>query len=85
MFGASYEEAEVWAVMTDSSNGISAKTIEKGPHAERYLALTIGKAQCIARVRRFAREEPGRRSRTVGADTSGCGIAPRRPATPDGG
>ena len=51
MFGAGYEEAEVWAVMTDPSNGISEKVLEKGPHAEGYLALTIGKAKSIARGR----------------------------------
>ena len=49
MFGAGYEEAEVWAIMTDPSNGISERTLEKGPHAEGYLALTIGKAHAIAR------------------------------------
>ena len=51
MFGAGYEEAEVWAVMADPENGISERTLEKGPHAEGYLALTIGKARAIARVR----------------------------------
>ena len=51
MFGAGYEEVEVWAVMTDPSNGISEKVLEKGPHAEGYLALTIGKAKSNARGR----------------------------------
>jgi hypothetical protein len=45
MFGAGYTEAEVWAVMTDSANGISEKFFEAGRHGERYLALTIGKAR----------------------------------------
>jgi hypothetical protein len=54
MFGADYEETEVWAVMTDPSNGISERTLEKGPHAQGYLALTIGKARRVARPRRFA-------------------------------
>jgi hypothetical protein len=54
MFGAGYEEAEVWAVMTDPANGISERTLEKGRHAEGYLALTIGKARAIARDRRSA-------------------------------
>ncbi len=45
MFGASYSEAEVWAVMTDPANGISEKFFEMGRHGERYLALTIGKAK----------------------------------------
>jgi hypothetical protein len=49
MFGANYAEAEVWHVMTDLSNGISVRTLEKGPHAESYLALTIGKARRVAR------------------------------------
>jgi hypothetical protein len=45
MFGAGYTEAEVWAVMTDSANGISEKFFGAGQHGERYLALTIGKAR----------------------------------------
>jgi hypothetical protein len=52
MFGAGYEEAEVWAVMTDRSNGIAEKTLGKGRHAEGYLAVTIGKARTISGVRR---------------------------------
>jgi hypothetical protein len=51
MFGAGYEEGEVWAVMTDPANGISERILEKGRHAEGYLALTIGKAKSIARER----------------------------------
>ena len=54
MFGAGYEEAEVWAVMTDPANGISERSLEKGRYAEGYLALTIGKARTIARSRRSA-------------------------------
>jgi hypothetical protein len=30
MFGAGYEEAEVWAVMADPANGISERGLEKG-------------------------------------------------------
>lgn len=45
MFGAGYTEAEVWAVMTDPTNGISEKYFDKGHQGERYLALTIGKAR----------------------------------------
>ena len=48
MFGAGYEEAEVWAMMTDPANGISEKYFKKGSQGERYLALTIGKAQAAA-------------------------------------
>lgn len=54
MFGAGYEEAEVWAVMTDLENGISERALEKGRHAKGYLALAIGKARTIASVRRSA-------------------------------
>jgi hypothetical protein len=48
LFGSGYEEAEVWAAMTDPSNGISEKFLEKGPDGERYLSLTIGKARALA-------------------------------------
>ena len=44
MFDAGFEEAQVWAVMTDPTNGISEKYFEKGRQGERYLALTISKA-----------------------------------------
>jgi hypothetical protein len=37
--------------MTDLANGISERALEKGRHAEGYLALTIGKAKSIARGR----------------------------------
>jgi hypothetical protein len=47
MFGAGYEEAEIWSVMKDPQNGISERSLEKGCHAESYLALTIGKARTI--------------------------------------
>jgi DNA-binding NarL/FixJ family response regulator len=30
MFGAGYEEAEVWAVMADPASGISERGLEKG-------------------------------------------------------
>jgi hypothetical protein len=50
MFGAGYEEAEVWAVMTDPTHGISEKFYEKGRGGERYLSLTIGKAAAKARA-----------------------------------
>ncbi len=50
MFGAGYSEAEVWAVMTDPTNGISEKFLEKGKHGEQYLALTIGKAKAQAQA-----------------------------------
>jgi RepB DNA-primase from phage plasmid len=50
MFGSGYTEADVWAVMTDPTNGISEKFIEKRHDGERYLALTIGKAAARART-----------------------------------
>lgn len=57
MFGASYGEAEVWGAMTDPNNGISEKFLEKGRDGERYLALTIGKAEALARA--STRRRPG--------------------------
>lgn len=50
MFGAGYEASEVWAAMTDPTNGISEKFFEKGRDGARYLALTIGKAEARAEV-----------------------------------
>ncbi len=49
MFGAGYEDAEVWEVMTDPAYAISEKFLEKGRDGERYLSLTIGKAATAAR------------------------------------
>jgi len=48
MFAAGFEEAEVWAAMTDPTHGISEKFHEKGRDGERYLSLTIGKARARA-------------------------------------
>jgi hypothetical protein len=48
MFGAGYDEREVWSVMTDPTNGVSAKYLEKGRHGASYLRLTIGKAKARA-------------------------------------
>jgi hypothetical protein len=59
MFGAGYGKAEVRAVMTDPANGISERTLEKGPHAEGYLALTIGKASEVARPRALGERRRG--------------------------
>jgi hypothetical protein len=50
MFGAGYETGEVWATMTDHTNGISEKFLEKGRYGERYLALTIGNARARAEI-----------------------------------
>jgi len=62
MFGAHYGEAEVWAIMTDPSNGISDRTLEKRPHAESYLELTIGKARRVARRQPSASSSSSRSS-----------------------
>jgi hypothetical protein len=48
MFSAGYDEAEVWEVLTDPANGISAKYLEKGRYGDRYLALTIANARANA-------------------------------------
>jgi hypothetical protein len=52
MFAAGFEEAEVWAAMTDPAHGISEKFHGKGRGGERYLSLTIGKAAAKARASR---------------------------------
>jgi hypothetical protein len=52
MFAAGFEEAEVWAAMTDPTHGISEKFYERGRSGERYLSLTIGKAAAKARSSR---------------------------------
>ena len=44
MLGAGYSEAEVWVVMTDPTNGISEKFLEKERQGAQYLGLTISKA-----------------------------------------
>ena len=44
MFGAGYDPEAVHEVLSDPSNGISAKFREKGRHGERYLATTIFRA-----------------------------------------
>ena len=44
MFGAGYDEADVWAVMSDPANGISERYLDRGRYGPRYLALTIGNA-----------------------------------------
>jgi hypothetical protein len=59
MFAAGYEVAEVWTVMTDRTNGISAKFAEKGRDGERYLEVTISKAQAYVKSgRRRIRVKP---------------------------
>jgi hypothetical protein len=50
LFGAGYTEGEVWAVLSDPSNGISEKFREKGRHGEHYLSITIAKAQAVAQA-----------------------------------
>lgn len=59
MFGAGYDENDVWAVMTDRAKGISEKYQAKGANGVSYLVHTIGKARCRALPRRAL---PGRRA-----------------------
>ena len=49
MFGAGYSVDEVWATMTDPTNGISEKFAQKGRRGEQYLELTISKAQSVVK------------------------------------
>jgi hypothetical protein len=53
MFAAGFEEAEVWAAMTDPTHGISEKYLEKGRGGDRYLSITIGKAAARSRASRL--------------------------------
>ncbi len=62
MFGAGYDEREVWSVMTDPSNGVSDKYLEKGRHGASYLLLTIGKAK--ARALHYHAARPARKLAT---------------------
>jgi len=48
MFAAGFDEAEVWAAMTDPTHAISEKFRRKGRAGEQYLSLTIGKAAAKA-------------------------------------
>ena len=66
MFGAGYSADEVWAVVSDPTNGISEKFVEKGQHGESYLGLTISKAQAVAKsARHRVRVGPPKRDPTV--------------------
>lgn len=56
MFSAGYSEEEVWAVMANPRCGISEKFVEKGRHGKGYLALTIGKAQAVAKPKGIKRQ-----------------------------
>jgi len=73
MFGAGYDEADVWAVMTDPANGISERYLERGRYGARYLTLTIDNArgralprEALAGYRRRARQ--GWAERPTGSD-----------------
>jgi hypothetical protein len=52
MFAAGFEEADVWAAMTEPTHAISEKFRGKGRGGGRYLSLTIGKAAGKARASR---------------------------------
>ena len=45
MFGAGFAEEAIWDVLSDPTNGISAKYQEKGRHGPRYLKTTIDEAR----------------------------------------
>lgn len=45
MFGADYDEADAWAIMTDPANGISERYLERGRYGGQYLSLTIDNAR----------------------------------------
>lgn len=45
MFGAGFEEREVWHVLSDPSNGISERYRDRGRYGYDYLFRTIGKAR----------------------------------------
>ena len=53
MFAAGFEEAEVWAAMTDPTHAISEKFYGKGRGGDRYLSITIGKAAARSRASRL--------------------------------
>jgi hypothetical protein len=55
MFGAGYDVGEVWAAMSDPTNGISEKFFEQGNQGQRYLQLTISKAQSFVKASRRSR------------------------------
>jgi hypothetical protein len=63
MFGAGYAASEVWAVMADPANGISEKFLEKGRDGERFLSLTIGKAEARAQASSRCSKSKARRVR----------------------
>jgi len=71
MFGAGYSVDEVWATMTDPTNGISEKFAQKGRRGEQYLELTISKAQSVVKsgIHRICvkppKSDPAVRSRVV--------------------
>ena len=67
MVGAGYGVSEVWATMTDPTNAISEKFLEKGRQGERYLQLTISKAQAVVKPPRRSRIHVGAPSGNLGA------------------
>lgn len=71
MFGAGYSAVEVWATMSDPTNGISEKFLEKGRDGERYLALTIGKAQAWTEVSTLRRPKTSKARRLRRSVTCG--------------
>ena len=73
MFGAGYDEADVWAVMTDPANGISERYLERGRYGARYLSLTIDNARGRALPREALPVLDRRRRRGVPATAPRAG------------
>ena len=73
MFGAGYDEADVWAVMTDPANGISERYLERGRYGARYLSLTIDNARGRALPREALPGFDRRRRRGVPATAPRAG------------
>lgn len=65
MFGAGFEEREVWDVLSDSNNGIPERYRDRGRYGYDYLFRTIGKA------RQCALPYPGFRRRAAYAGKAG--------------
>lgn len=65
MFGAGFEESEIWAVMTDPHNGISERYYERGRYGRDYLIRTIGKARDVALPYPALRVSPQHKSSSV--------------------
>ena len=69
MLEAGYGLDEIWMVMTNPDNGISAKYFEKGTWGEDYLELTVSNAHEYWKSRRGGRGRTyARRKRRISID-----------------